>query len=320
MLGSAEEGSFKVMPEYRLRLELSRTGRDHPLNVVEETALSDDEKTPEGEEALGIELAAEFRRAIRFHEYFTTIPNTTVDLVDSLPRTFRPDQWFDAQNTQGLWLEIYNTLADVRFLLAQSRAYKSLEPPEDKTDDPSNQLRYYAHFSKLYHLNLAVLGIVKIQDLVVRLLFENFGGPSLIEVDQTDDDWEKKLTLKAAKIGLKQQLDLGRLSQSEYDDILAALSRPSASKFREKVVSYRNGIVHRLRPSVDYPQLFTPLEDRVGQPFFDASGVEKGRQFSLGGLPTTPQYFFTDLYAALLDYLKHVIEMLTLLKTIPRLA
>jgi hypothetical protein len=38
------------------------------------------------------------------------------------------------------------------------------------------------------------------------------------------------------------------------------------------------------------------------------------------GLPTKPEYYFADLYSALLDYLKHVIEMLTLLKAIPRLA
>jgi len=55
-----------------------------------------------------------------------------------------------------------------------------------KTHSSSKQLRYYAHFSKIYHLNLTVLEIVKIQDLVVRLLFENFGVPNLIMVDQTD--------------------------------------------------------------------------------------------------------------------------------------
>jgi hypothetical protein len=38
------------------------------------------------------------------------------------------------------------------------------------------------------------------------------------------------------------------------------------------------------------------------------------------GLPTKPEYYFADLYSALLDCLKHVIEMLTLLKAIPRLA
>ena len=83
------------------------------------------------------------------------------------------------------------------------------------------------------------------------------------------------------------------------------------------MVAYRNELLHRLRPSVDYPQLFTPVEDRVGHPILDASGV--GRQHAMGVLPTEPRFYFADLYAALLDFLGHLLQMLTLLKAIPRL-
>lgn len=239
-----------------MRLEISRTDSDQPIKATEETVLSDREPTPEGERNLGIELAAEFRKAIHYHEHFVEIPNSTVELVDSRPRTFdftkKTSEWWDLLNTQSLWLEISNTLAEVRFLLAQARAYKSLEPADDKMDDDSKQLRYYAHFSKMYHLNLAVFGLVKIQDLVVRLLFENLGGPKLIGVDQTDADWEKKLTLAAAKSGLKNQLDSGSLRVQDYDEFLTALDRPSLSKHQATLVAYRNGVIHRLRPSVDY--------------------------------------------------------------------
>jgi hypothetical protein len=37
------------------------------------------------------------------------------------------------------------------------------------------------------------------------------------------------------------------------------------------------------------------------------------------GLPTEPEFYFADLYIALLDHLEHVIEMLTILRAVPRL-
>jgi len=312
------------MPEYRMRLEISHIGSDQPVEMIEETVSSDYEATQQGERNLRNKLAAEFRKAILYHGYFAEIPNSAIELVDSRPRKFdlmkKTSEWWDVLNTQALWLEISNSLADVRFLLGQARGYKSLEPSEDKTDDDSKQLRYYAHFAKMHYLNLAVFELVKIQDLVVRLLFENLGGPKLIHVDQTDADWEKKLTLAAAKSGLKNQFDSGSLQKQDYDEIVKALDCPSTSRHQATLVAYRNGVIHRLRPSVDYPQLFTPLEDRVGEPILDASGKVRGRKYTMWGLPDKPEFYFADLYTALLDYLKHIIEMLTLLKAIPRLA
>jgi len=35
---------------------------------------------------------------------------------------------FDQVNAQSVWLEIQNTLINVRFLLATARGYKELEP------------------------------------------------------------------------------------------------------------------------------------------------------------------------------------------------
>ena len=82
-----------------MRLELSRTGSDQPIRTVEKLVSSDREATPEGENNLGIELAAEFRKAIHFHEYFAEIPDATVDLFDSRPRKFdftkATSEWWD---------------------------------------------------------------------------------------------------------------------------------------------------------------------------------------------------------------------------------
>src|SRR5205807_8387942 len=144
------------MTEYKLRLELSRKDAGHSATVIEETAQSEHDATAEGEENLGIELAAEFRKAIRYFEYFREIPDLPCNLTDSVNRTIDLSKWWDVRNTENLWLEISNTIADIRFLLAQARAYKALEPSSDKQDRRSEQLRYDAHFAKMYHLNLSI--------------------------------------------------------------------------------------------------------------------------------------------------------------------
>jgi|GEM_PF-2648244 len=309
------------MPEYKVRLELSRSG--HPAEVREAQITSDFEPKSGSLDPLAIELTAEFQKAIRFHEYLREVPDSEIPFVDARPITFdmtdRISKWHDASNTQSLWLEIHNHFADIRVQLAQARAYKSLEPKEDRSNPDSEETRYYCHFAKMRHLNLAVFGLLKIQDLVVRLLFENFGA-TLIRVDQTDEDWERELTFKKAKKGLLVEVDSGKLVRSDYDQIVTALNLiETKSPERDKVIAYRNRLVHRLRPSVDYAQLFTPVEDRLGEKVVDANGNETGRRYGMGKMPTQPEYDFSDLYSALLDYLKHVIEMLTRLKNIPRL-
>lgn len=310
------------MPEYKVRLEVWRD--DSKPETVEETMQSRYEAPPDVLHGFARDVAAEFSKAIRYREYLAEIPDSPVKLVETRSHHFnfaKPvSEFHDSINTQSLWLEIRNNLGDVRFLLAQARAYKSLEPSQDKTDYDSDGLRYYAHFAKMHRLNLAVFGLVKIQDLVVRLLFENLGGTKLIPVKETDVNWEKKLTLEAAKKGLKSQLDSGSLAKEDFDAIVKATDHPSQSEHQSTLIAYRHGVIHRLRPSVDYPQLFTPIENRVGEPLLDESGKERGRKYSFWGLPDKPAFYFADLYAALLSHLKFVIEMLTMLKSIQRLA
>ncbi len=305
------------MPKYRL--ELVRLSDGEPSVINEETISVTGDRSPEGEENLGIEMMAEFKKALNYGAFSDEIPDTECDLTSSPPRKIDFSQWWNVRNTENLWLEITNTLADVRFLLSQARAYKALEPTEPPSSRKDEQLKYYAHFGKMYHLNLAVSSLVKIQDLVVRLLFENFGG-TLVVVDQTDDDWEKKLTMKDVKKGLKREFEAGKLSSDEYQYIIDALDEPSQSSHQKTVVDYRNRLVHRIRPSVDHGELYTEIEDRIGKPILDSAGNEKGRQFAIMARPSEAEFQFAELYAALLDYLKHVIRMLTKLRGMPRFA
>lgn len=226
--------------------------------------------------------------------------------------------FIDLLNRPSIWLEINNTFVDLRFLLPQAKAYKDLEPKDSNpVPDP---LCTYLHFQKMYMLNLTVFQLVKIQDLVVRLLQESFAG-ELISVDYNDDEWEKKLTLKEAKKGLNNLLKNGKLTSQEHQLIMEALEIPSQSPHKDTVIRYRNGLAHRIRLSVDYPELFTEVEDRAGQPLIDpATGKATGKVYPLRGGKSKPKFLFADLYTALSDYMGYVAKMLKALKGIPRLA
>ncbi len=84
------------------------------------------------------------------------------------------------------------------------------EYPVDAALAALNDL-YYIHDRKLGLLDQAVYGLIKVQDLVNRLLHESLGG-DLVSATQTD--WERtQLTRKNVEKGLKEKLAAGRLSQ-----------------------------------------------------------------------------------------------------------
>ena len=62
------------------------------------------------------------------------------------------------------------------------------------------------------------------------------------------------------------------------------------------------------------------MEDRIGKAILDAAGSVKGFEYDIKARPSKAEYAFSELYAAILDYLKYVIAMLTGLKRIERLA
>lgn len=275
----------------------------------------------DSQEGLANELFAELRKAVSFHESKNTLPSLGQSLLESpasVPVTPTGAMTIiDAINRPSAWLEISNTFADLRFLLAQAKAYKDLEP--HGANPVSDPLCTYLHYQKMYMLNLAVFQLVKIQDLVVRLLHESFSG-ELIAVDYTDDEWEKQLTMKKANKGLSDLLHQGKLSTQEHKDIIDALDMPSQSSHHDIVIDYRNRMTHRVRPSVDYPQLFTDFQSRAGSPFTNPfTGKAGGTKYTIVA-KNKPDYLFGDLYTALADYMGHVLSMLKALKSISRLA
>jgi hypothetical protein len=82
-----------------------------------------------------------------------------------------------------------------------------------------------------------VFQLVKIQDLVVRLLHENFEG-KLVAVNYDADGWERDLSMEEAKNGLKALFDNLALSEADYRSILTALAEPAKSQHRKVVIDY----------------------------------------------------------------------------------
>ena len=199
------------------------------------------DSTKKGRENLAREVLAELRKAVSFADHLAVLPSVP-NLADSsnYVRT-DPMAFMDSFNVPALWLEISNTFIDLRNLLALAKAYKSVEPLN--TTPLSDSLCAHVHFEKMYKLNLAVYQLVKIQDLVVRLLQEGFSG-KLIAVDYDDEDWELKLTLQAAKQGLATLRKSGKLAKKEYEEIMTALGQPSKSPHRKTVLNYRNRLTH----------------------------------------------------------------------------
>lgn len=280
----------------------------------------DGEASDNGRENLAREMFAELRKAISYSDHWRSLPDVGDLLQSPASAAVRNDPmaFIDVFNVPAVWLEISNTFTDLRHVLAQAKAFKDLEPPNTKPTTDS--LCAHLHFEKMYRLNLGVFQLVKIQDLIARLLHESFSGKLITIDDYDDEDWEEKLTLKSAKKGLKAFADNGDLSDRDYQAILAALDLPSKSPHQDTVIRYRNRLTHRIRPSVDYAELFADLQDRAGEVIKDGSGKEKGRVYSVGGRRSQPDFLFADLYRALSDYMRYVGEMLKSLKAIPRLS
>jgi hypothetical protein len=223
--------------------------------------------------------------------------------------------FLDIVNIPAMWQEINNTFLDLRYLLGQAKAYKDLEP-KDSTPI-SDSLCAYLHFEKMHNLNLAMFLIVKIQDLVVRLLHEGFSG-KLIDVDYDEEGWEEDLRFHDAKRGLKRLLDSGQLDQGEHDEVMDALGFPTKSTAKGTIIKYRNRLAHGILPSVDYPEIFTHVQDRAGEVVRDASGTVHVRRYSITSGPLKPEFTFEDLSTAMVEYISRIADMLNALRQMPR--
>jgi hypothetical protein len=224
-------------------------------------------------------------------------------------------QYFDIRNSQGIWFELSKLVMGAEADLILAQAYKALEPPEEPPfeDDRAINDLYYIHDRKMNLLNGAVQNIIRVQDLVNRLLHESLGGDL---VDTTKPKWEKsQLTREKVEKQLESRRIAGTLSQEDFDAIVQALAIPYNKTGTEIAHTYRNRLTHHIQPSVDYSMFFSSLESREGEEVRDAQGKVTRRIYRLLTRPAV-EYKFTELLESCSRYLDAVVAMLEALSKI----
>ena len=219
------------------------------------------------------------------------------------------DQYFDIQNSQALWFELSSLVMGAEADLALSQTLKALEPRQEPpfADDAAINDLYYIHDRKLTLLNQSVHALIKAQDLVNRLLHESLGGDL---VDTATTGWERsQLTRANVKKGLEAKCEAGLISQANYDRITKALEIPKNTPKGETAKTYRNRLMHHVRPSVDYSMFFSSVESRAGQEVKNAEGKVTGRRHTVYARPPV-QYRFQELHAAFSEYLDAIVVAL----------
>ena len=277
---------------YTLRLQTPRNG------------------TPEGEARVAHHLFSELRVAVR-DQPMPKHNAVAGKWLHSKTKVYF-SQFLDVRNSQSLWLELSNLVRGIEHDLEMARAFKELEEPPFEDDAAINNL-HFLHNRKIEALDRAVYELIKVQDLVNRLLHESLSGDL---VDTSKPNWERTQLLRShVEKGLEAKRASGALSQPDFDAISVALKIPENTPHSDTALTYRRRLMHHIHPSVDYPIFFSGLESREGEVMTDASGRVIGRQHVIRSRPPV-QYHFGDLHGSLTEYLDAVVAMLQKLSEI----
>jgi hypothetical protein len=203
--------------------------------------------------------------------------------------------------------------AEGDLILAQS--YKALEPSQepDFNDNAALNQLYYIHDKKMALLNQAVYALIKVQDIVNRLIHESLGGDL---VDTSKPNWEED-NLRRVNVlkGLERKRAASKLSVADFSAISNALQIGRNTQKGDLSKSYRNRLMHHARPSVDYAMFYANVNSRLGTEVRDPQGKVIGRRHVVLAKPTV-QYRFEELHAAFEEYLTHIVAMLQALSEI----
>lgn len=131
--------------------------------------------------------------------------------------------YFDIENSQALWMELANLVMGAEGDLILAQSYKALEPSQepDFNDNAALNRLYYIHDKKMALLNQAVYALIKVQDIVNRLIHESLGGDL---VDTSKPNWQED-NLRRVKVleGLERKRAASKLSVADFRN----LKRPS---------------------------------------------------------------------------------------------
>jgi hypothetical protein len=154
-----------------------------------------------------------------------------------------------------VWFEIGNMLAETRTTLARARGYKEVERFY------SDQKQKLVHLRKMDEFHKALRDIKKLEDLILRLIFEGTGR-SLGNISIAKPEWERSLTLDRVKKGVADRINnavLTAMPDTEYDVFVKILNK-MAHNFSPELTdfwNYRHTLEHRMPQSVDYAEFYS---------------------------------------------------------------
>jgi hypothetical protein len=221
----------------------------------------------------------------------------------------------DVYNAQELWRELSNLVLSAEHDLADANGYKQLEPatPPNFEDDEAVERLYHLHRRKMEHLNRCVYALIKVQDLVNRLLHESLGGDL---VPTGSAAWERnELHRSNVTKGIERKAAAGEVSAADQTTIVDALALPAQVSHGEIVNRYRNRLTHHVNPSVDYSMFYSKPRSREPEPIRDAHGNVRSWVRTFYSVPPV-DFTFADLYVAYTEYFDAVVTMLDRLSSV----
>ena len=305
------------MAKVRVIIEFQDDGGDVSRHEKEITAPARSSK--EGTVCQAQRTFADLQKDLMLGTFFDALPDPH-GLYKAGSQRFSMEEifssfYFDRMNAQSVWREIQNTLISVRFLLAVARSYKELEPPHEE-DFSKNGLLYNIHFDKMAQFDLAVFKLTKAEDLLLRLVFEATGA-AFVSTEATN--WDRQLIWDRVKDRLKERVSNARLSSmedAEYDNLLSLIREFRNPSFVQTLQSYRDRVAHRVSPSVDYPELYTTVEDRSWSKIRNPQGEIVGRTKGFAGARSIAEFQFHDLYEVAKKTFQHYLNLLRQLRQI----
>ena len=152
-------------------LTITFTDADGAVHSTSEAVKASDPPDSDADHRLAHNILTELKAAVGDHG--AQKHNTTAWGWLQFPRQPATlDQYFDIRNSQGVWHELATLVMGAEADLISAQAFKALEPPTEPQfgDERAINDLYYVHDRKINLLNQSVHAVIKVQDLVNRLL------------------------------------------------------------------------------------------------------------------------------------------------------
>jgi hypothetical protein len=170
------------------------------------------------------------------------------DIIDHSPLTDYDS--FRESEEAWVWFEIANMLAEAKTKLLRARGYKEVE-----NSYSNGEIVKIVHLYKMGEFHEALKAIKKLEDLILRLIFEGTGR-SFANINTARRQWERDLTLNRITAGVADRANnavLTAMSDDEYDELVRILDEMehNFSPEMDAFWTYRHALEHRMPQSVD---------------------------------------------------------------------